>query len=126
MTTPVDPPALETLPGVDLGPVLELLGDDRALLGQLLAGFVEDFAGIAEEARRALAAGETGALARRLHSLKGAAANLGLAALAEDAARLEQAVKAGQPGGERLALLNHTFATLLPALRHAAANMAEG
>ena len=111
---------LEDMPGVNLGPVLELLGGDRELLGQLLSEFIGEFEGLPEEADAAMQAGETEALTRRMHTLKGTAANLGLMGLAELAAAAEQTLKQHQPAADALAALRASLAEHLPALRAAA------
>jgi len=117
---PEGTPRLEDLPGVNLGPVLELLGGDRELLGQLLSEFIGEFEGLPAEADAAVQAGETEALTRRMHTLKGTAANLGLMGLAELAAAAEQTLKQHQPAADALAALRASLAEHLPALRAAA------
>lgn len=118
--SPAPSDSLGGLPGVDLGPVLALIGGDRQLLGQLLAAFVEEFNNIPEEACLALEQGDIATLTRRLHALKGTAANLGLNELSHQAAALEMALKTGALTSEPLASLITTFSELLPALRQVA------
>jgi len=119
---PEGTPRLEDLPGVNLGPVLELLGGDRELLGQLLSEFIGEFEGLPAEADAAMQAGETEALIRRMHTLKGTAANLGLLGLAELASAAEQTLKQHQPAADALAALRTSLAEHLPALRAAASD----
>ena len=109
--------ALESLPGIQFGAVLELVGGDREMLGQLLAGFLEEFAGLMDEADVALAAGEREALTKRMHTLKGTAANLGLQELSTQAAAMEMALKQQQPTEAPLDTLRQSFDRLLPLLR---------
>lgn len=111
--------SLGNLPGIDLEPVLELIGGDHQLLGQLLAAFIEEFGNIPEEACLALEEGDIAPLTRRMHALKGTAANLGLKDLSQQAAELERALKTGGPTSDPLASLITTFSDLLPALRQA-------
>ena len=110
---------LESLPGINFGPVLELVGGDREMLGQLLEGFLEEFAGLMDEADAALAAGERESLTKRMHTLKGTAANLGMQELSTQAAAVEMALKQQQPTAAPLATLRQSFAALLPLLRAA-------
>lgn len=114
--SPALPESLGNLPGVDLESVLALIGGDRQLLGELLAAFVEEFGNIPEEACQALEQGDIAPLTRRLHALKGTAANLGLMELSQQAAALEQALKTGSPPSDPLASLITTYSTLLPAI----------
>lgn len=113
-------PRLEDLPGVNLGPVMELLGGDKALLGQLLGDFLGEFEGLPDEAEAALLAGETECLTRRMHTLKGTAANLGLMELSRLAANVEMALKQNHPVAEALAALRQSLVVHLPAIRAAA------
>ncbi len=83
-------------PGTDLPAALRRLGGDRPLLFRLLADFVAEHAGFCEAQRRLLEAGEVHQVAAALHAFKGAAGNLGLRALSEQARRLEAAVRAGE------------------------------
>ncbi|MFM8442586.1 MAG: response regulator, partial [Methylococcus sp.] len=115
---------LEDLPGVDLGPVLELLGGDRELLSELFGEFISEFEGLSGETEAATQAGATPELTRRMHSLKGTAANLGLMGLSKLAVEAEQALKQGQPAADALAALRASLADHLPALRAAAAHPA--
>lgn len=89
------------------------------MLGQLLAAFVEEFGNIPEEACLALEQDDIAPLTRRMHALKGTAANLGLKDLSQQAAALELALKTGGPTSDPLASLITTFSDLLPALRQA-------
>lgn len=111
---------LDALPGIDMGMVLELLGGDRGMLVSLLNGFVNEFEGFPEEARKALEHGELDWLTSRLHTIKGTAGNLGLQAIAQEAGDLELALKTGKPTEALLDTLCATLAELLPALRKAA------
>lgn len=104
-----------------MGMVLELLGGDRGMLVSLLNGFVNEFEGFPEEARKTLEQGELDWLTSRLHTLKGTAGNLGLRTIAQEAGELELALKTGKPTEALLNKLCATLEELLPAL-HKAAN----
>ena len=56
---------------------MESVGDDRELLGQMVAIFCAESPGMLSAIRKSLAAGDTRALARAAHALKGSVANFG-------------------------------------------------
>ncbi|MEI6414736.1 MAG: response regulator [Pseudomonadota bacterium] len=89
--TPSEPPE----PDFDLDGVLDRLDDDREMLAELLRYFIAEQTRATQHLDALITTGDTGATAKWLHSLKGAAANLGALALATAAQRLEQEVKAG-------------------------------
>jgi chemotaxis protein histidine kinase CheA len=72
-----------------------------------------------EEIRAALAAGDTSTAARAAHSMKGAAANLGAAGLAEIASKAETAVTTGQGVEEALHALAISFESVAGAINSA-------
>ncbi len=86
----------DSLPGIDLPGVLKRLGNRREMLDRLLLQFVDDYQGIPDQVREALAAGDM-ELARSLaHSLKGVAGNLSARRVYNAASILEAAVRQGK------------------------------
>ncbi|MCK6490626.1 MAG: ATP-binding protein [Planctomycetes bacterium] len=71
--------------------------------GAVVAAFLNDAPRLVVEAGEALAGKDIALAARRAHALKGDAANLGLMALSQAAAELEQAAKAGDLSAARAA-----------------------
>jgi two-component system, sensor histidine kinase and response regulator len=80
--------------GVHTQSALRRTGGNPKRYEMLLGKFAES--ANVEEIREAYAAGDTVTAARAAHSLKGAAANLGATAVANSAADVETAIKAGQ------------------------------
>ncbi len=80
--------------GVDTQSALRRTGGNPKRYEMLLRKFAES--ANVEEIREAHASGDTATAARAAHSLKGAAANLGATAVANVAAEVESAIKAGQ------------------------------
>jgi len=80
--------------GVDTKTALRRTGGHLKRYEMLLCKFAETKA--MDEIRAALVAGDASTAQRAAHSLKGAAANLGAMAVAEDAARVETSVGTGQ------------------------------
>lgn len=80
--------------GFDISAALARLSGDEAMLGRLLAHFVDDYQNAAESLHQRL---QEPAPAPQdwLHSLKGVAGNLGLSALAEATRQLEKTLKDG-------------------------------
>ena len=90
------------IPGID-GVRARLTSDsDPVFFLDLLQRFADDYADIAEQVGRDLAIGERTLAARRLHSLRGIAGQLGVIALATSAGLLEQAIQRGESGLESL------------------------
>jgi two-component system, sensor histidine kinase and response regulator len=85
--------AMPPIAGIDTKTALRRTGGNVKRYEMLLRKFAETKA--TEEIRAALAAGDKPTAERAAHSLKGAAANLGATALAEDAAKVESAIAAG-------------------------------
>jgi PAS domain S-box-containing protein len=104
------------LPGFDLRNVLEILDGNQAQLKEWLVQFSADFADAAEETARLIRSGQSREAASYLHTLKGAAANLGAIGLQQAAAALEAQLNsavppAGQPAFEQaLAQALHAIA----------------
>jgi HPt (histidine-containing phosphotransfer) domain-containing protein len=94
---------LPSVAGLDAAAGLGRVGGNRKLFAKLLSEFAAQQSGAVAEVEAAVAAGE-GARAERLaHSLKGVAANLGMAGVAAAAGALEQLLRGGARGGAALA-----------------------
>ena len=105
--------------GIDTKSALRRTGGNRRRYESLLRKFAEPSAGAVEDIRAALAAGDTSTAARAAHSMKGAAANLGAAGLAEAAAKAETAVTTGQGVEEALHTLAISFESVAGAINSA-------
>jgi PAS domain S-box-containing protein len=88
-------PSWVPLPGVDGAALLARLKDGE-LARRLLGSFATAHAGDAKDVGAMLADGRTDEARRRLHSLKGVAANLAVGAVATQAGRLEEALRSGR------------------------------
>ncbi len=89
---PDNPTATPTeLPGVDMNAALKVYGGDQPLLENGLRLFLERFQDFEYNFRRAANDFDDQAATREAHTLKGAAANLGMHELREAAERLEHA-----------------------------------
>jgi CheY-like chemotaxis protein len=84
-----------SVPGFDLEKALRRLEGNRDLLARLLLDFAAEHPGTPARLEALLQAGNKAQAVDLLHTLKGVAANLGAAALAEAARQLEQEIKAG-------------------------------
>ncbi len=82
--------------GIDTRSALKRTGGNRKRYEALLQKFADSQRGTVDQIRAALSGGDVAAAERAAHSLKGAAGNLGAAALAEAAATAETAIKSGQ------------------------------
>ncbi len=82
------------LPGIDLSAGLKRCSGDAGLYRELLGQFATSYATAAEDIVRLYEEGDRGGARRLVHTVKGAAANLGMDALAEAAAALEVALAA--------------------------------
>jgi signal transduction histidine kinase/DNA-binding response OmpR family regulator len=116
---PAGPPETATLQieGVDTQSALRRTGGNPKRYEMLLRKFAES--ANVQEIRDAHAAGDTATAARAAHSLKGAAANLGATALANAAADVETAIKAGQSAQPLLETLDTRLRTVVQAIRSA-------
>ena len=85
----------EHLNGFDLVQGLELLGGNSLLFIRLAIQFGEQFAQAAQTLSELLALGDRGGAAAMVHSIKGAAGNLGARALHQAAAALEPVLHGG-------------------------------
>jgi two-component system sensor histidine kinase/response regulator len=114
---PAGPPETATLQieGVDTQSALRRTGGNPKRYEMLLRKFAES--ANVQEIRDAHAAGDTATAARAAHSLKGAAANLGATALANAAADVETAIKAGQSAQPLLETLDTRLRKVVQAIR---------
>lgn len=87
-------PSPDHIPGIDPERLAQLTQGDPALTRRLLSRFLADIGDVPRLIQTALAQGARTSAAARLHSLRGAAANLGALELARRAGVLEEAVKA--------------------------------
>jgi len=90
------------LPGFDLDQALKRLWGNRELLARLLLDFAERQTGALAQLDALLNKGENAQATLLLHTLKGAASNLGALELAVSAQQLEQEIKSGQPLNSRI------------------------
>lgn len=86
---------LEAWAAVDLVQALKIWRQKERYL-QMLHKFMLDYQTVSQELRQYLVDGDMDAAQRLAHRLKGASGNLALPELADRAARIEQALKAGQ------------------------------
>jgi HPt (histidine-containing phosphotransfer) domain-containing protein len=105
--------------GIDTATALKRTGGNLKRYESLLHRFADSQATVVSDIRAALIANDTPTAQRLAHSLKGAAANLGVSALAEMAAKFESAIDSNQ--GIHLALdaLSHSLNSSLDAIRSA-------
>ena len=92
----IDADLPSSLPGVDLDEGLGRCGGNRSLFAELLAQFGTLYAATADQIGRMCAAGEIEEAFILIHTVKGAAANLGMKDLAEAAAAVEHALERGR------------------------------
>ncbi len=112
-------PEMPEIAGIDTKAALRRTGGNRMRYEALLRKFADPSQGGVEEIRSALAAGDVSTAARAAHSLKGAAANLGATALAEEAAKVEYGITNGQRAEETLGALTSSLAAVVEAIRSA-------
>ena len=116
---PRAPPAVEfpAIPGLDTRRAAMLLGGDRAFFIGLLRQFTGRFGGLSATLREDLAQGHAAAAARRLHTVRGIAGNIGAQDLANTAAALETALATdGAESATLLGQLEGQLAGLLEAI----------
>ena len=95
LASPTALPAAVSIP-VDVGVLKALVGDDPAVIRELLHDFRLSATGIAAELRTACAAGQATATGAAAQNLKSAARSVGALALGERCDEMEQAGKTGQ------------------------------
>jgi signal transduction histidine kinase/DNA-binding response OmpR family regulator len=103
--------------GVDTKTALRRTGGNPKRYEMLLRKFAETKA--ADEIRAALVAGDMSTAQRAAHSLKGAAANLGAMAVAEEAVKMETAIETGKGMEPALDSLAGSLSSVLAAIRSA-------
>jgi two-component system sensor histidine kinase/response regulator len=114
---PSQEPVAEADPDLDLERALTRLGGDRGLLGRLGQQLEAEFGQVGASVTAMLDAGDTSVATRVLHTLKGAAANLGGLRVQIIAAELERELRIGKrPGALRLAALERAVAALVEAI----------
>jgi PAS domain S-box-containing protein len=108
---PVSLPQAKALP-VDLSALKELVGDDPAVLREVLQDFRASAVRIISDLRTACAAGQTKAAGGAAHKLKSSARAIGAFALSELCADMERAGDAGDSAAlaERVPLFNAEMA----------------
>lgn len=104
--------------GFDLSAALERVGGDQELLKEIAELFIEDGPLLLKDVRAAVDAGDTTALQRSAHSLKGSVANFGADAAVEAALNLEKMGANGTLDGapEALASLESEIQKLVAVL----------
>ncbi|MFZ4289022.1 PAS domain S-box protein [Variovorax sp. HJSM1_2] len=116
--------SLPDMPGLDATLGLQRVAGNRKLYLQLLRQFAERQADAGERIAAALAAGDLTTAERTAHTVRGVAGNIGLVALQQAAADLEQALHSGRDGAaERQSFdvgLARVVAALQPLLADAA------
>jgi CheY-like chemotaxis protein len=105
--------------GVDTATALKRTGGSLKRYESLLHRFADSQATVVSDIRAALLTKDTLTAQRLAHSLKGAAANLGVSALAEVAAKAESAIDSNQGIPLALETLSHSLDTSLAAIRSA-------
>lgn len=90
------PEAAPSRPHIDRATLKEWVGDDPTAIAELIKRFVDSARVSVEDIKSAERKGDLAALASAAHRLKGAALTLGATALADIAARIEAAAKAGE------------------------------
>jgi two-component system sensor histidine kinase/response regulator len=94
-----------SLPGVNIKTALKRMSGNKQLLAKLLLVFADNYAGTAEDIRKALSDGNID-LARRLtHSLKGISGNLSADEVFTGSRDLEAAIKKGGKGAADVCLV---------------------
>ena len=105
--------------GIDTSLGLKRIGGKRERYESLLRKFAGQQAGSAEAIRAALSVGDSSTAEREAHSLKGAASTLGITSVAEQAAKVETAIKTGQNVDEALEFLSLSIVAVVKAIRAA-------
>jgi len=103
--------------GIDLDKGLRLTGSSPARYLALLDKFVARQGGAVETIRLALSDGDSDTAEREAHSLKGAAATLGITSLADVASVAEKAIKTGDDTEEALGRLSMMLDPVVKAIQ---------
>jgi two-component system, sensor histidine kinase and response regulator len=91
-------------PVLDLSVALAHVGNDRQLLAELAAMFIQDYPRLRDEARGAIAKGDAPTLERAAHTLKGRLAFFGIRKAREQATALETIGRTGDLSQAKQAL----------------------
>jgi HPt (histidine-containing phosphotransfer) domain-containing protein len=112
-------PDLNTLKiaGIDTNLGLKQVGGKRERYESLLRKFAGRQARAVKAIQDALLAGDASAAEREAHSLKGVASTLGATGLAEQAARVETALKTGQKVDEAIESLSRSLVAVVEAIQ---------
>jgi signal transduction histidine kinase/DNA-binding response OmpR family regulator/HPt (histidine-containing phosphotransfer) domain-containing protein len=119
ISSPVVGPDSLQIPGVDTATALKRTGGNVKRYQSLLHRFADSQATVVSDIRAALNAKDTPTAQRLAHSLKGAAANLGVSALSQVAAQAESAIGSNQGIPLALETLSHSLDTTLAAIHSA-------
>ncbi len=104
---------LEGVPGLNLADSLSRMGGKREMLLRLLRKFRAGQSDVVEKLRQAAAEGGRDSMQSLVHTLKGAAANLGLEELATAAGMLEASLREGEPPQLELQRLERVHGRLM-------------
>jgi two-component system, sensor histidine kinase and response regulator len=103
--------------GIDTSLGLRQVGGKCERYTSLLRKFAGRHAGSVKAIRDALSVGDASTAEREAHSLKGVASTLGATALAEQAARVETAIKTGQNVDEAIESLSRSLVAVMEAIQ---------
>src|SRR5215813_2530139 len=118
---PLAPPDSLLIAGIATADGLKRAGGNRKRYESLLSLFADSQANSVSSIRAAIASNDSATAQRLAHSLKGASANLGAAALAESAAKVEAAIQSNQPASDVLEALSKSLDATTAAIRSALA-----
>jgi HPt (histidine-containing phosphotransfer) domain-containing protein len=93
-------------PVFDQTGLMERILDDEEFAHVLVAGYLEDLPRQLQALRETLKAGDVAGAARRAHTIKGSAANVGGEALRAVALQLEEALESGETDAVSIRLLD--------------------
>ncbi|MEY3808308.1 MAG: hypothetical protein RI893_1284, partial [Pseudomonadota bacterium] len=99
----------DQLPGFDMKNLLIALGNNQELASQLLLNFSDSIKPVPDEIDLLLAAGDLASAQERIHTLKGAAGNMGAVRLHAAAVDLEAELKLGSPTAEVIQCFKAAF-----------------
>jgi PAS domain S-box-containing protein len=105
--------------GIDVPAGLRFTGGNPARYLALLTKFADGQADVVNAIRQALSNGDAATAERAAHSLKGASATLGVAAVSAAAAAAESAIKTGKDAERQLSALSLALAPVVDGIRSA-------
>jgi len=85
-----------SLPGIDVNAALEILSGNKKLFVDVLEEICKNYAETTSQIKASLAAGDTETACRQAHTMKGVAGNIAAVRLADEARKLEFAIKEGR------------------------------